>query len=60
MGKVKDVTINVVIQYKEEPASSMFIKCHIIVVDGFMGIEQITDLSGNIPERKIRNRLSHL
>ena len=44
MGKVKDVTINVVIQYKEEPASSMFIKCHIIVVDGFMGIEQITDL----------------
>lgn len=44
LGKVKDITINVVIQLKDNPVSNFFIKVNSILVDGFMGAEQITQI----------------
>ena len=44
LGKIKDITINVVVQLKERPISNFFIKVNSILVDGFMGAEQITQI----------------
>jgi len=44
LGKVKDITINIAIQLKENPSSSFFIKINTILVDGFLGAEQITQI----------------
>lgn len=40
LGQVKDITINIVIQLKNNPVSNYYIKIHSILVDGFMGAEQ--------------------
>ena len=72
LGKVKDITINIIIQLKEKPVSSCFIKIHSVLVDGFMGAEQITTIKpgfvaelineaikdGWIPSRKEDFRMS--
>ena len=44
LGQVKDITINVVVQLQERPVSRLLIKVHTILVDGFMGAEQITQI----------------
>lgn len=44
LGKVRDVTLNVIIQLKENPVSNFYIKIKTILVDGFMGAEQITQI----------------
>ncbi|WP_338814759.1 hypothetical protein V9L05_05910 [Bernardetia sp. Wsw4-3y2] len=44
LGKVMDITINIVIQLKDNPVSSLLIKINSILVDGFMGAEQITQI----------------
>jgi len=44
LGKVADARINVIIQLMENPVSNMHIKIKTIVVDGFMGIEQISQI----------------
>lgn len=48
LGQVKDITINVVIQLMENPISSMFVKFQTILIDGFMGAEQITQIKPNL------------
>lgn len=41
LGMVKDATVNIVVQLAHNPVSSIYVKCHTLVVDGFMGPEQI-------------------
>lgn len=45
LGKVKDITINIVVQLYNKPVSSLFVKCHSILIDGFMGAEQIMQIT---------------
>ncbi|MEL6255780.1 MAG: hypothetical protein AAFR87_27490, partial [Bacteroidota bacterium] len=44
LGKVKDATLNLVVQSAEKPTSHLFIKCHTLQVAGFMGPEQIQEI----------------
>jgi len=44
IGQVKDITINIVIQLAENPISKMLIKINTILINGFMGAEQITQV----------------
>ncbi len=45
LGEVRDITINVVIQLMEKPVSDMYIKFNTIILSGFMGPEQITQIT---------------
>lgn len=47
LGNVKDVTFGIVIQLLDNPVSSIFIKYHSILVDGFLGSEQLTQIQPN-------------
>lgn len=48
LGNVKDATLNIAIQSATEPVSSMFVKCHTLIVDGFLGPEQIIQIKPNL------------
>ena len=58
LGKVKDITINIVIQLMENPVSNMFIKFNTILVDGFMGAEQITQIKPKLISELINKGLN--
>lgn len=58
LGQVKDITINIVVQLKENPSSSFFIKINTILVDGFMGPEQITQIKPQLIKQLINKGLS--
>lgn len=58
LGKVKDITINIVVQLRENPRSTFFIKIHTILVDGFMGPEQITQIKPQLVKQLIIKSLS--
>ncbi|KAA3639890.1 MAG: hypothetical protein DWQ02_02905, partial [Bacteroidetes bacterium] len=45
LGLVKDITINIVTQLKENPVSNLFVKINTVLVDGFLGPEQITQIT---------------
>jgi len=45
LGNVRDSTLNIVVQSDENSFSSMFIKCHTLLVDGFLGPEQIIQIT---------------
>lgn len=57
LGKVKDITINIVIQLVENPVSNCFIKITSILIDGFMGAEQITRIPPQFVEDLTRKGL---
>jgi hypothetical protein len=59
LGKVKDITINIVIQSMNNPVATLFIKCHTILVDGFMGAEQITQITPKLIVRLINKGLEN-
>lgn len=59
LGDVKDATINIVIQSASNPSSSMFIKCHTLLVDGFMGQEQIIQIKPNQISQLIKKGLQN-
>ncbi|WP_338794172.1 hypothetical protein [Bernardetia sp. MNP-M8] len=44
LGQVMDITINIMIQLKANSVSNLFIKINSILIDGFMGAEQITQI----------------
>ncbi|MEM6800489.1 MAG: hypothetical protein AAF696_03740, partial [Bacteroidota bacterium] len=44
LGEVRDITINIVVQLSDRPVSTYFIKIHTLLVSGFMGPEQITQI----------------
>jgi hypothetical protein len=58
LGKVKNISINIVIQLKEHPISSFFIKFNTILVDGFMGAEQITQIKPKFISQLIHKGLN--
>lgn len=45
LGNVKDASIHIVIQSATNPISKMYIACHTLIVDGFMGPEQIIQIT---------------
>lgn len=58
LGNVKDSYINIAIQRFENPTSSMFIKIHTLLIDGFMGPEQIITITPNFISKLIVKGLS--
>ena len=59
LGMVKDANINVAIQLISNPLSSMYIKCHTIIVDGFMGAEQIIQIKPNLISFLIQREINN-
>lgn len=57
LGNVCDATINITIQSAHNSASSMFIKCHTLIVDGFLGPEQLIQIKPNQISQLIRKSL---
>lgn len=57
LGQVMDVNYGIVIQLFEKPVSNIFIKYHSIVVDGFLGIEQITQVKPNLITHLIKTAI---
>lgn len=57
LGKVKDATINVVVQAEESPTSHLFIKFHTLQVAGFMGAEQILEIKPAMVAQLIQKAL---
>lgn len=57
LGMVKDVTINIAVQANSNPISKMFIKCHTLLVDGFMGPEQIIQIKPSLVSSLIQKGL---
>lgn len=45
LGKVKDITINIVVQLKDNPVSNLFVKINTVLVAGFLGPEQISQIT---------------
>jgi len=45
LGKVKDATINIAVQLAFNPVSNLYVKCYTLIVDGFMGPEQIIEIT---------------
>ena len=58
LGKVKDITINIVIQLKHKPVSNLFIKINSILIDGFLGPEQITQIKPKLVSELIGKGLN--
>ncbi|WP_044208691.1 hypothetical protein [Flammeovirga sp. OC4] len=58
LGSVRDATINVVIQSMDNSVSSMFIKCHTLLIDGFLGPEQVIQIKPNQVSQLIRKGLN--
>lgn len=58
LGKVKDITINIVIQLESNPVSNFFVKINSILVDGFMGSEQITQITPKFVSQLISKGLN--
>lgn len=44
LGEVKDATLNVLVQLKEQPVSNLYIKLHTVLVHGFLGPEQLVKI----------------
>jgi hypothetical protein len=57
LGQVQDSTIDIVIQLYDNPISSMFIRIHTILVDGFLGPEQIIKIKPNFIAQLITTTL---
>lgn len=57
LGKVKDITINIVIQLKNNPVSNFYIKINSILIDGFIGAEQITKITPKFVSELIQKGL---
>lgn len=58
LGNVRDATINVVIELASAPASRMLVKIHTLIVDGFMGSEQIISITPKLVEQLTKNSLT--
>ena len=58
LGSVRDATINIAIQSMDDSISIMFIKCHTLLVDGFLGPEQIIQIKPNQVSQLIRKGLN--
>ena len=48
LGQVMDAVINIVVQLEDNPSSSLFVKCKTIIVDGFMGFEQVLSIKPSL------------
>lgn len=59
LGQVKDIVFNIVIQHLENPVSTMCIKCESILVDGFMGPEQLLKIQPNFIAEQIKQALEN-
>lgn len=57
LGQVKDVTINIFIQLKENPISNCFVTISTILIDSFFGPEQITQIKPKFVAELIRHAL---
>lgn len=57
LDDVREITINVVVQLADVPVSNLFIKCHSLLIDGFMGPAQILDLTQSIIVKFIKKAL---
>lgn len=57
LGQVMDVNFGIVIQLSKKPVSNIFVKYHSIVIDGFLGIEQITQIKPNLIAHLIKTAL---
>lgn len=58
LGMVKDATINIAVQLASNPISNMYIKFHTVIVDGFMGAEQIIEIKPNMISRLIQKGMN--
>jgi len=59
LGSVKDATINIAIQLASNPISNMYIKCYTVIVDGFMGPEQIIEIKPNMISQLIKKGMNN-
>lgn len=57
LGEVKDATINIAVQLAEQPVSGLFVKIHTLIVNGFMGPEQIIEITPFMVTKLIRKGL---
>jgi hypothetical protein len=57
LGMVKDATINISVQLTSDPVSNMFVKCHTVLVDGFLGPEQIIEITPKLISNLIKRGL---
>ncbi|MDW3652717.1 MAG: hypothetical protein R8P61_36905 [Bacteroidia bacterium] len=57
LGKVKDATINLVVQSADLPRSHLFVKFHTLQVAGFMGPEQILEIKPALVAKLIEKAL---
>ncbi len=57
LGDVADATLTIAIQAKVDAASSMFVKFYSILVDGFMGSEQVLTVTPAVVASLIRHGL---
>ncbi|MEM8886758.1 MAG: hypothetical protein AAGD28_02150 [Bacteroidota bacterium] len=58
LGRVKDATINLVVQSTENPISHLFVKFHTLQVAGFMGSEQILEIKPAMVAKLIQKALN--
>ena len=57
LGNVQDATINVVIELAITPVSKLLVKIHFLIVDGFMGPEQIISIKPKLVTQLIKKGL---
>lgn len=53
LGEVKDASLNIVIQLKEEAGSRILVKFHTLLVAGFLGPEQMLQITPKLVKRCI-------
>ncbi|MEL6672824.1 MAG: hypothetical protein AAFR61_11555 [Bacteroidota bacterium] len=58
LGEVRDITLNIVAHLEENPASHLFVKIQTVLVDGFLGPEQLTQIKPQMVARLIRQGLA--
>lgn len=58
LGDVADVVFNIAIELYEEPAARILVKYYAKVVDGFLGIEQLTQVKPQLVREIIERALA--
>lgn len=57
LGNLKDITINIVAQLKNSPTSNLYVKINTVLVDSFMGAEQVTQIKPQFVAKLIQDAI---